>query len=313
MASSPPAYFFDRDYRDNSRINLQHYYWEQLFGYLTHPSISLNNARMRIADVGTGTAIWLSELASSLPETVQLDGLDVSLQAAPPPQWLPANVTLRRFDIKNPAVPPELIGAYDVVHIRNFAFVLRDDEIPGSLARLVALLRPGGYLQWGEADVASFRIEKVTAAPAARDTTNGKRDEGPNGTNLTAQDREIQTDALARLFRLSQSQDPRLSPTWVPRLPGLFLAAGLENVQADVRDAPPHLAFSMHEGNLSVHEMIARQTKKKEAVLEELSELMPLVASETHQGACWAFTRRTVVGRKSAAGRRRVVVSGASG
>ena len=93
---------------------------------------------------------------------MQLEGLDVSFSAAPPSQWLPANVTLRHWDVKDAVVPADLLGAYDVVHIRNFAFVLRDDNVPGVLARLISLLRSGSYLQWSEPDVASFRIETIT-------------------------------------------------------------------------------------------------------------------------------------------------------
>lgn len=214
--------------------------------------------------------MWLTDLASQLPSTVQLDGIDVSFAAAPLVQWLPANVTLRQWNIKEP-VPNELVGAYDLVHIRNFVFVLLDNDIPGVLERLVSLLRPGGMLQWGEPDVSSFRIEKV-------DTT-------------------LSTDALARLLTISQPQDRRLSPTWVPQLPDLCRAAGLVEVEADVRNAPPHLALTMHECSLIIHELLARKSKNQ-AVVDGLRDLMPQVEAETRQGACWAFTRWTVVGQK---------------
>jgi hypothetical protein len=228
---------------------------------------------------------WLTDLASCLPKTVQLEGLDVSLSAAPPPSWLPANVTLRHWDVKDAVVPADLLGAYDVVHIRNFAFVLRDDDVPGVLARLVSLLRPGGYLQWGEPDVASFRIETITP---------------------TAGEEKVKTNALARLLVLSQPQDPHLHPKWVPQLPALYSAAGLEAVEADMRNAPPHLALAMHECNLTIHELVARQSRNQ-AVLQAVRDLMPQVVAETRQGACWTFTRWTVVGRKKTAVAENVV------
>lgn len=34
---------------------MQHYLWQESFGYYLHPSIPLNDSTLRIADVGTGT------------------------------------------------------------------------------------------------------------------------------------------------------------------------------------------------------------------------------------------------------------------
>lgn len=227
----------------------------------------------------------------------------MSLQATPPAEWLPGNIRFRRWDIRE-TVPEDLVEAYDVVHIRLLSFVLHNEEIPHILQNVTKLIskstdfhtwywfrgisllvsrsvyililvssaEPGGYLQWAEADVASFRIEKTN----------------PNNS----------TEALTRLLSLSQGQDTRLNPKWVPQLAELFSSSGgLCNVQADVRDAPNHLALAMHECNLLVHELLARTTKI-ESYAKELEDLMPRVAAETREGACWAFTRWTVVGMK---------------
>ncbi|ROW17079.1 hypothetical protein VPNG_01298 [Cytospora leucostoma] len=169
------------------------------------------------------------------------------------------------------AIPEDLVGAYDVVHIRSFAFVLLDEEIPQVLRNLVDLIKPGGYLQWGEADVASFRIESA--------------------------DPELKTDALHRLLRVSQPQDARLSPEWVPSLPKLFAESGLVNTESDDREMPAALAYFIHECNLMIHELLIRQTQNKE-VAKTVGDLMPEVTAETKKGAWWAFTRWTVIGRK---------------
>ncbi|KAI4263041.1 MAG: hypothetical protein L6R42_001800 [Xanthoria sp. 1 TBL-2021] len=308
--ASAVDYVFTRDYVDNNRINLQHYLWITLFGYHIHPNISTENSHLRIADVGTGTGsvkngimqsessqvvrIWLTDLSAQLPPSVRLDGLDISSIATPPRAWLPRNMAVRHWDVKT-TIPDDLIGVYDIVHIRNFAFVLRDDDVQGVLANLIRLIstytycslqglstpnmlmmyastEPGGYLQWAEPDVASFRIEKAN----------------PNN----------ETKALRQLLELSQAQDSRLSPTWVPRLATIFAASGLVDIQSDVRDAAPHLALAMHECNLSIHELIARKTQN-EGVAEKVEDLMPNIANETREGSCWAFTRWTVIGRKA--------------
>ena len=77
------------------------------------------------------------------------------------------------------------------------------------------MIGPGGYLQWAEPDVASFRIEKTSP--------------------------DNKADALGQLLKLSQGQDARLSPTWVPDLATLFADGGLGEIQTDIRNAPPIL------------------------------------------------------------------------
>lgn len=96
---------------------------------------------------------------------------------------------------------------------------------------------------------------------------------------------------------MSQAQDKRLSPTWVPKLVGLFEDQGLQQVQSDVRDAPLHLAIAMHECSLLIHELVVRKTKDAD-VAKGLKTLIPKAAQETRDGSCWAFTRWNVVGRK---------------
>ncbi|MCJ1457452.1 hypothetical protein MMC28_007820 [Mycoblastus sanguinarius] len=289
--TSATDYVFTCDYLDNNRINLQHYLWGKLFGYLTHPDIPTRDPHLRVADVGTGIglvlilgltgsfsqlgSIWLTDLGDRLPKSVRLDGLDVSFHATPPPQWLPPNMTLRHWDVKAD-IPEDFVALYDIVHIRNFAFVLHSDDIQCVLDNLTRLIhglldRTRRYLQRAEPDIASFRIEKTKP--------------------------ENKVEALRQLLKLSQGQDTRLNPTWVSNLATFFIAGGLGNVQSDVRDAPPRLALAMHECNLLIHELIARKTQN-EGVTRGLTSLMPEVAKETREGSCWAFTRWIVVGRK---------------
>ncbi len=72
----------------------------------------------------------------------------------------------------------------------------------------------------------------------------------------------------------------------------------MEDVESDAREAPPYLALAMHECNLPIHDLVARQANNQE-LLTHLGELMPQVVQETREGVCWAFTRWTVVGRKA--------------
>lgn len=165
---------------------------------------------------------------------------------------------------------------YDIVHLRNFIFVLSDDEIPGVVANVVKLLRPGGHVQWGEPDITSWRIEKTRP--------------------------DCKTSALERLFSTLQAQDTRLKPTWVSTLASQLSGASLEAVESDVRDMPPHLELATHECNLLLPELVMRKARREgEAQAAQLGELLQEVAAEIRGGAFWAFTRHTVIGRRGRA------------
>ncbi|KAK8002568.1 alcohol dehydrogenase [Apiospora arundinis] len=262
-------YVFTRDFLDNNRINLLHYFWTKTFGYVIHPKIPLDSIH-RVADVGTGTAIWLFDAQDQLPEGTQLDGFDISFDAAPPTEVLPSNVRFQHWNVKE-AVPDGLVGAFDVVHLRFFAFVLLNDEIPAVISRLFQMLKPGGYIQWDEADLETLRFDK--AKP------------------------ETKTEDSEALFKLLSVQDPRFKPTWANHLTELFAEAGFVDVERDTKDAPPHYAFQRHEVGLMIHEIIARKTKN-EHMASELRRLLPAVVEETKNGAYVTSLMHSVIARK---------------
>ncbi|PKX94356.1 uncharacterized protein P174DRAFT_460432 [Aspergillus novofumigatus IBT 16806] len=276
--SSSPEYVFTRDYLDNNRINLQHYLVVQLFGYRTHPSIPVKDVNnLRIADVGTGTGIWLTDLADEFPSTVRLDGLDISFDAAPPRDWLPPNMSLHHWDIKA-EVPEHLVGVYDVVNVRHFVFVLQQSDLKGVLDNLFKLLstwstEPGGYLQWTDLDMSSLRVEKINP--------------------------DIKADANVKLMGLFQANDTRLRSAWGASLPSLFAQSGFTKVESDVKDAPPHLAVALHECGMLATEVLARnKAGGNEQMVQQLRQTLAEAAKETREGSVLAFTRLTVVGQK---------------
>ncbi|KAJ5659893.1 hypothetical protein N7507_006344 [Penicillium longicatenatum] len=263
-------YVLPRDYLDNNRMNLHHYLLREMHGYLVHPSIPIDKPDLRIADVGTGTAIWLTDLAHQLPSTVSLDGLDISFEATPPKEWLPQNLTLRSCDLMS-EIPEDLIGVYDIVHIRLFAFVLKNEDMNTAIGNLLKLLKPGGYLQWSEPDIESFRIP--TSVPGNK------------------------TDALSNLMAFSQPKDVRYKPTWIARLPEMFRGSGLRSVEYDIKDPSPEMIMPLHECNLLIPELLARKAENTEWA-EKIRKALPEVLRETRAGAAWDYTRVVVVGQK---------------
>lgn len=127
-------------------------------GYHIHPSIAPRlHASSRIADIGTGTGIFLIELSEQLPATCQLDGFDVSNALYPPAATLPANVSLALQDARH-AFPTPLKQAYDFINIRLLVSGMDKDDWAVVTANAIQLLKPGGAIQWIEADFLQSKI-----------------------------------------------------------------------------------------------------------------------------------------------------------
>ena len=77
--------------------------------------------------------IWLLDLARTISPTAQLDGFDIDISGCPQKLWLPPNVTMRQLDALG-EIPEHLVGVYDIVHLRLFQVVVKDND-PGPLLR----------------------------------------------------------------------------------------------------------------------------------------------------------------------------------
>ncbi|KAJ5986652.1 hypothetical protein N7451_011017 [Penicillium sp. IBT 35674x] len=139
-------YLLVRTMAESERLEMQYNAWQANIGYLLHPVIKQHD-NMRIADVGTGTGIWLRDLASVLPKTCRLDGFDLSDAMFPNKDELPVNIMFHHQDLLLP-FPDEYLGKYDVVNVRVMVVALSSHEWEPAVRNLMTLLKPGGYLQW---------------------------------------------------------------------------------------------------------------------------------------------------------------------
>jgi SAM-dependent methyltransferase len=144
----------------SNRLDEQHFLTTKTLGFLVHPNISIASPTAKIADVGTGTGIWLLDVAKSLPSTCEFTGFDVTPAAFPPPQTLPPNVSFKIQDMLLP-FPASELGTYDVVATRFTSVATTRSEWARAVENLATLLKPGGWLQW--IDSCNFTLYNTVA------------------------------------------------------------------------------------------------------------------------------------------------------
>lgn len=263
------SYMLDRNYSAACRLNYQYYHWKESLQFNIHPSIPIPKHDARIADVGTGTAIWLLDLARDLP-SAQLDGLDISLAQAPPKQWLPKNVNLRTWNAMND-VPSDLVGQYDLVHVRLLVLVVDNSDPRPMLRNLITLLKPGGYLQWDELD---FR-----------------------GTHVITADESVEAPALQDL-RNTMYSDGRQD--WALQLPEISSAEGLQDAELYRYEDRTELLRANCEQRLLVMDEYASRLvqigKNEEA--SRLYRIIHDAYEETMRGAALVVPRIVCVAKK---------------
>ncbi|KAL7941077.1 S-adenosyl-L-methionine-dependent methyltransferase [Trichoderma barbatum] len=155
------SYVLGRDLNASVRLDSLHLLFRMYNGYTLSPNIP-TSSNMKIAEIGTGTGMWLLDVASQCPPTIQLDGFDISGDQFPHKSALPNNVTLSIMDAFG-QVPEELHGKYDVVHMRLWSCIIRSNETDQLIHHVTQLLKPGGYLQWDEADIGKTVANGVEA------------------------------------------------------------------------------------------------------------------------------------------------------
>ncbi|KAI8625251.1 hypothetical protein F5Y19DRAFT_450779 [Xylariaceae sp. FL1651] len=183
QSENTDGYRLGRGYMAATRLNLQHYIWKDTQGFLLHPTIQAHLhdkavsrgsgglSPLHIADLATGTGLWLFDLAKS-PELsgldVQFHGTDISKSLFPHSSWLPRNVTMSASDILQEP-PQSLQGQFDVIHLRLVLSLIRSGSPRPIIRHIKSLLKPGGYMQWDELDPVN-RYEILAPGPEVEAT-----------------------------------------------------------------------------------------------------------------------------------------------
>lgn len=162
MTGKDEVYPLTRDKNESNRLNKQHAMIMELFGGPIDKIVPLNKVSS-VADVATGTGIWieaaqkrLNEIPSEHPRHYY--GFDISDAQFPPHL---DNATFVVQDVLKP-FPAQHLSSYDFVHVRLLCGALKEREYNNVAANLISLLKPGGHLQWAEIDTSSL-IEDMEA------------------------------------------------------------------------------------------------------------------------------------------------------
>lgn len=136
---------------ERTRLDVQHPFFHNIMERQllpAHIAAELqSNPSPKVLEVATGSAIWLRDLAETLPKSAELIGLDFDTSKFPTD--LPPNIKLGFGDMYEP-VPEELQGRFDVVHVRLILYAARKGMGVWLAKNLLSLLRPGGWLVWAD-------------------------------------------------------------------------------------------------------------------------------------------------------------------
>ncbi|KAB8227788.1 class I SAM-dependent methyltransferase [Aspergillus alliaceus] len=160
MLNTDDKYIFSRDRKESQRLDTQHTLLVKVArNTLIHPSIPKDDV-LSVADIGTGTGIWLKDVSQLLNGTSSIQryyhGFDISPQQFPDS---PGKIQFSVHDITMP-FPKEHWNRYDLVHVRLLVAGLAESEYKTAITNIYDILKPGGYLQWEELDEETY-VSKV--------------------------------------------------------------------------------------------------------------------------------------------------------
>ncbi|KAF3187990.1 hypothetical protein TWF788_001453 [Orbilia oligospora] len=160
---------FEPPEKERIRLNTQHDAFVENTGHLLPPAIPDHGNLNAVADIATGTGIWLTQLSELLPSTVTLHGFDITDRLFPDPPTIRKNVSFSLLNVLEP-ISETLYEKYDVVHIRGLSFVLKTEEWDVVVKNVAKMIKPGGFLVWNETNPGSTQAippTKVASQGAA--------------------------------------------------------------------------------------------------------------------------------------------------
>jgi len=138
-------YILPSDRNERVRLNLQHRLIKATFdgkNILSPISIA---ARDHVLDCATGTAIWLLDMALTLPNSVFLHGVDIESRLFPSAKDMPRNIKLHTANITS--LPLDWTNKFKFVHQRLLMLALQRFQWPLVMRELFRVTKPGGWIE----------------------------------------------------------------------------------------------------------------------------------------------------------------------
>ena len=262
------GYQLRRDFTGSTRLNYQHYLWQQELRFNLHPSIPTPVPGNAIADVATGTGVWLLEVAREHPG-VKCLGLDIDTAQTPPKQWLPSNVDFTTWSIFEEP-PAALREKFDVVHIRLVCLVPLDGPSSSMIGNIAMLLKPNGYLQWEELDLSRSVIATTDAS--------------------------IQPVAIPRMDKMMKARSQR---SLVPKLGEMLWENGFRSVKR-YHFGPRMELMKFHtETHVLAWVEAAFNMPEGSQLKKETPQFLAEVQGEANQGVCHGAAKIVFVAQRS--------------
>lgn len=276
-----------RSFKTSTRLHLQHFLVQNTLGFLLDNEIELSinpSSQVRVADLGCGNGVWLTDLSSTFAQngvSAQLDGYDINPFNFPDPSHLPKSVSLRKLDILREPIPNELLGTYDIVHVQGFTSLVVNSDVTPLLSVVLGLLKPGGFLQWVEVPTDEFAVDSPSAEAS-----------------------KVACDTMIHSLKgIANAQG--IGGPWVTKLDQCLSTNGFDSVRMYIKDKRPQDLKAWTEDYLMVLEELAMFLPSRESephariTREAWSELFAEAVNETSQGVVVHQKRLYVgVGRK---------------
>ncbi|GBB89341.1 hypothetical protein RclHR1_01600013 [Rhizophagus clarus] len=112
---------------------------------------------IKVLDMGCGTGMWLIDVGSKYPLS-DFVGVDILPSIT---KRYPSNVEFIQADITFRLPFPDM--SFDYIHMRHMLFYFTEKDWKNIvIPELIRILKPGGYLEIGEADIEWYNVSPVT-------------------------------------------------------------------------------------------------------------------------------------------------------
>ncbi|KAL3439801.1 hypothetical protein BJX65DRAFT_291606 [Aspergillus insuetus] len=168
MGESKEMYPLSRDEVESRRLNEQHKFLLDVVDGVIDRDVPLDNISA-VADVATGTGIWLWDAKQILDQKVgefssgSYHGFDISAAQFPS---TPQGITLSVQDVFQP-FPEEFLNRFDLVHVRLMVTAFPEGKFQEAVQNVLSIVKPGGYLQWVEIDFSHVEAQTNSDARVA--------------------------------------------------------------------------------------------------------------------------------------------------